>query len=111
MLREEALKSWQGLREKLKTILLTPQEKKLYLSLQKCRTNSFMTPLVKGSLDDLEKEINLEREYLSSGQFDCFKNEILMDYIFALQLHSNTILDWINLKRDYYKLFTIEEEE
>jgi len=105
MLRKEVLKGWQGLREKLKTVLLTPQEKEAWKFLENSKVANFFVSAVDlpsspyyKNLDKLREEVETERV---KDIEDFGENELLCDYSLLWTNCCSLILEWINLRTVY----------
>ena len=96
MLREELVSSWRELKNQLQKVCLSPQEKEYFSQLASSKTLNFSCSKNKNAdLDELEREIRQERE----SENPDIDNNLLFNLDFGCFQHSETILDWIRLKR------------
>jgi len=104
-LREEVIRGWSSLKEKINQVKFSPQDKKVIEYLDKCGLSYFYSNLVKNEdLDWQEKKFEAVRDKLSN--LDVKNEEILSDYWNLACTFTHLILDWIKLKKDYKNYIT-----
>ena len=104
-MREEVIKGWSSLKEKINQVKFSPQDKAVWKFLENSKTARFSIHALRSynfsELEQLRKDIETERQ----SSLDDYENDLLCDYWMAWSNLNNLILDWISLKSTvgYYK--------